>query len=284
MIRKVKIGYLPSFLGIENFIYGRWFDSWCKPMGDTKLTECQRQLDAREWYKNQPKESQKGSESQNEKHKIFKGKDGYNYCETCKKRSSGDASLWNKPEEYWRLEEIQIRCLEYEEYEVEKVTPLRKNQKVTDEALLEKFNKLKGKYIVVSKLKIILGKSHEYPEGFIKVNEPSGDSKMTTVISSTYLKRLSRITAKVWHQKRAFGENEELLVKFTEGPEDYVPQTRKSKAEYASTLLQAKEALDKQRDRLDLEWSAGPEFSREEELLDRLEELLDGAEPVVEVK
>ena len=104
---------------------------------------------------------------------------------------------------------------------------------------------------------------------------------MTTVISSTYLKRLSRITAKVWHQKRAFGENEELLVKFTEGPEDYVPQTRKSKAEYASTLLQAKEALDKQRERLFDGWGNGPDVSREEELLDRLEELLDGAEPVL---
>ena len=249
-------------------------------MSDTKLTECQRQLDENDWYKKQPENIQKGFEKRYPtKHKIFKGKDGYNYCETCKKRSSGDASLWNKPEEYWRLEEIQIRCLEYEEYEVEKVTPLRKNQKITDEALLEKFNKLKGKYIVVSKLKIILGKSHEYPEGFIKVNEPSGDSKMTTVISSTYLKRLSRITGKVWHQKRAFGENEELLVKFTEGPEDYVPQTRKSKAEFASTLLQAKEALDKQRERLFDGWGNGPDVSREEELLDRLEELLDGAEP-----
>jgi hypothetical protein len=266
---------------MENFIYGGWFNSCGEPMRDTKLTECQRQLDENDWYKKQPENIQKNHTQYTKKHNISKGEDGYNYCETCKEKSSTDANLWSKPEEYWRLEEIRIRCLEYEEYEVEKVTPLRKNQKITDEALLEKFNKLKGKYIEVSKLKIILGKSHEYPEGFIKVNEPSGDSKMTTVISSTYLKRLSRITTKVWHQKRAFGENEELLVKFTEGPEDFVPQTKKVKVDYAVKILQAREALDSQYERLYDGYGTGPDFKEEEGRLKKLAKILEEAEPLL---
>ncbi len=282
MIRKVKKGYLDGFLEIKSFIYGRGVDSRRDPMSDAKLTECQRQLDENEWYNTQPETVQKGyGDRYPTKHKISKGKDGYNYCETCKKMDFTDASLWNKTEEYWRLEEIRIRCLENDEYEVEKVTPKRKNQKVTDEALLEKFNKLKGKYIEVSKLKIILGKSHEYPEGFIKVNELSEDSKMTTVISSTYLTRLAKLTGKAWHQKRAFGESKELLVKFTEGPEAYVPQTKKSKVEYVSKVLLAKEALDKQFDAL-YSGDGNPTFEEDEKRLKKLQKILEDAEPLLQ--
>lgn len=251
-------------------------------MNNPKLTICQKQLSEREWYDKQTKETQKSFKQHTKKHKFYKGQDGYNYCETCKEKGSGNQFLRNKPEEYWRLEEIQIRQFENDEYEVKMVKPIRQNQKVTDEALLEKFEKLKGKYVEVSKLKIILGKSHDNPEGFIKVNEPSGDSKMTTVISSTYLTRLSRITGKVWHQKRAIGENGTLLVKFTEGPETYAPQTKKSKIDYAAKILQTREALDSQYARLYDSYGTDQDFEEEEGRLKELENILEEAESLLQ--
>ena len=247
-------------------------------MAQHRLKICEKQLQENKWYDNQPKRIQKGQERYKEKHKIYKGNDGYYYCETCKEQGSKDQTLWSKPEEYWRLEEIQIRQFEYDEYEIKEVIPLRKGQKITDEALKERFRKLEGKYVEVSKLRIMFGESYEYPDGFIKVNEPSKDSTMTTVISSTYLARLSKITGKTWHQERAFGKNEELLVKFSEGPEDYEYQNKTSRIKQASNLLQAMEALDKQ---FEKHYDTGPgemspsEYKDERKRLNKLRRLLE---------
>jgi len=198
-------------------------------MVQEQLKECYRQLAEKKWYDSQPPEIQKNQKRYNKKHEIKKGSDKKNYCKTCKDRGLKDSSFWNKPDTFWHLDEIRIRLLETEEYPVNKVIPLRANQKVTDEALLEKFNRIKDKYLKVSDLKIIFGKSVEHPDGFIKVNQPKDGSKMTTVVSSTYLTRLSKMTGNKWHQKRAYGEANELLVKFTEGPESYIPKMNQTR-------------------------------------------------------
>ena len=53
-------------------------------------------------------------------------------------------------------------------------------------------------------------------EGKIKVNT---DNPKSSVISSSYLKRLNKISGDTWHQRREVGENGEKLVKFYTDPE-----------------------------------------------------------------
>ena len=115
-------------------------------MTQQRLKICEKQLQENEWYDDRPEQQKKGMEKYKGKHKTYKGNDGYYYCKTCKERDFQEAGLWSKPEEYWRLEEIQIRQFEYDEYNVKEVIPLRKGQKITDEALEERFRKLEGKY------------------------------------------------------------------------------------------------------------------------------------------
>ena len=73
------------------------------------------------------------------------------------------------------------------------------------------FERLDGDYVKVSVLKDIFGPTPERLDGLIKVNETDTS---TTVISSSYLRRLKRITGKKWGQERAVGENGEMLVRF----------------------------------------------------------------------
>ena len=53
-------------------------------------------------------------------------------------------------------------------------------------------------------------------EGKINVNT---DNPKSSVISSSYLKRLNKISGDTWHQRREVGENGEKLVKFYTDPE-----------------------------------------------------------------
>ena len=91
----------------------------------------------------------------------------------------------------------------------EKASPIHHKQTVTSKELYDISDKLHGKTFVVEKLKTAL-------QGKIRVNT---DDPRSSVISSSYLKRLNKITGETWHQRREIGENEEKLVKFYTEPE-----------------------------------------------------------------
>ena len=96
------------------------------------------------------------------------------------------------------------------------IKPLNPRQKVTDEDLLKLFSTIEGRYYEVCLLK-------EMMEGIIKVND---EDMSRSAISSTYLRRLSRFTKKRWRQKKAKGEEGELLLKvYVDGK--YVERGRK---------------------------------------------------------
>ena len=102
-----------------------------------------------------------------------------------------------------------ISKLAKKRYDVDKVKPINPRQTLTDEELIKLFNSMEGSYFEVNELKNIL-------EGKVKVNS---DQIKTSVISSTYLFRMCKLTGKRWRQKRALGENGEMLIKFyTDGP------------------------------------------------------------------
>ena len=83
-----------------------------------------------------------------------------------------------------------------------KVKPINSRQKITDEDLEAIFLAIQDKYFDLTVLK-------EEFEGLIKVND---SDRSQSAISSTYLYRLSRFTKKRWRQKKAVGENGNLLV------------------------------------------------------------------------
>ena len=91
----------------------------------------------------------------------------------------------------------------------EKASPIHHKQTVTNKELKDIFEKLHGKTFIVEKLKTAL-------QGKIRVNT---DDPRSSVISSSYLKRLNKITNKKWHQRREKGEKGEKLVKFYVEPE-----------------------------------------------------------------
>ena len=74
-----------------------------------KLIVCQRQLGENKYFRGLTKEMQKSNQSYNQEHETYKDQDGHYYCKTCKEKASSDQFLWNKPEVYWRLDEIRIR-------------------------------------------------------------------------------------------------------------------------------------------------------------------------------
>ena len=97
-----------------------------------------------------------------------------------------------------------IRKLGKKAYKVDDVKPINPRQTLTDEELVKLFKSMEGNYYEATVLKEIL-------DGKVKVN--SKDPK-TSVISSTYLSRMCRLTGNRWRQKRALGKSNEMLVKF----------------------------------------------------------------------
>ncbi len=97
-----------------------------------------------------------------------------------------------------------ISKLQKTAYKVDDVKPINPRQTLTDEELVKLFTSMEGNYYEATVLKEIL-------DGKVKVN--STEPK-TSVISSTYLTRMCRLTGNRWRQKRALGKSNEMLVKF----------------------------------------------------------------------
>ena len=83
------------------------------------------------------------------------------------------------------------------------IVPSRKLQKVTDEDLLELFNRLKGNWYLVDDLQKIIG-------GVIPVNT---QNPKRSPIGSGYLKRLTKLTGEKWRQKTGATPDGKRLVK-----------------------------------------------------------------------
>ena len=90
-----------------------------------------------------------------------------------------------------------------------KTSPLHHNQTVTNSELYRMFDQMDGNTYLIDNLQKAL-------EGKINVNT---DNPKSSVISSSYLKRLNKISGDTWHQRREVGENGEKLVKFYTDPE-----------------------------------------------------------------
>ena len=92
---------------------------------------------------------------------------------------------------------------------VETIKPINRNQQISDEYLELIFTSLKNKYTDAAKLKIAL-------RGVIPIRN---SKKGKSVVPSNYLRRLSKLTKKIWRQKKALHpDDERLLVKiYTDG-------------------------------------------------------------------
>jgi len=132
---------------------------------------------------------------------------GYWYCIDCSYFSDEPRHNFSL-DELWRLHHLW----EEAEYIEGKPRPIRKNQKITNGELEDYFESIEGKYLKVSVLKKMFGPTPDNPAGLIRVNDVDTS---TTVISSSYLRRLKRITGRLWRQERALGEKDEMLVRFT---------------------------------------------------------------------
>jgi len=143
-------------------------------------------------------------------------KDGFMYCGLCEKSYEG--SGW--PREMARLVESKRYYLSNNmSYPSNRAKPLRHNQKITNEHLEQEFDKVEGEYLKIEDLKIVWGPSYINPDGFIDVNNTD---KSTTVVSSSYLRRLGKITGFKWTQQRADGEDGEKLIVFRQTKEAWV--------------------------------------------------------------
>ena len=139
---------------------------------------------------------------------FYKDDSGFTYCKICEDARD---STW--PREYAKLIESKRRYLRNQmQYPNHKAKPLRHNQKITNEQLKMEFDEVEGKYLKIDDLKFVW-------ENFIEVND---SNKTTTVVSSSYLRRLGKITNYKWTQQRAKGEDGEKLVIFRQTEEKWV--------------------------------------------------------------
>ncbi len=156
--------------------------------------------------------------TKDDKHRVdLDEESGQWYCMDCEAGYEG-ARHHFRLDERWRdyhLENIS--------YEGGKPRPVRKNQKITDGELEEYFGSLEGKYVKVKTLKKMFGPSPDNPDGLIKVNDTDSS---TTVISSSFMRRLGKITGKRWTQEKAIGEKNENLVRFVQTERAYVPKKK----------------------------------------------------------
>jgi hypothetical protein len=141
------------------------------------------------------------------------------YCMDC------DA-MYEGPKHLFRLDELwRIHHLEEATYEGGKPRPVRKNQKITDGELEEYFGDLNGEYVKVARLKKMFGPTPGNPDGLIKINDTDSS---TTVISSSFMRRLGKITGKKWTQEKALGEKGENLVRFVQTERPYMPKKKQT--------------------------------------------------------
>tara|TARA_B100001250_G_C19587354_1_gene694789 strand:- start:419 stop:778 length:360 start_codon:yes stop_codon:yes gene_type:complete len=112
-----------------------------------------------------------------------------------------------------------IKKLKANKYKVDDVKPINPRQTLTDEELIKVFLSMEGNYYEVNTLKEIL-------VGKVKINT---ENPNTSIVSSTYLARLSKLTGNRWRQKRALGKKNEMLIKFyTDGRYSSTKRRRKS--------------------------------------------------------
>jgi hypothetical protein len=150
------------------------------------------------------------------------------YCMDCEAGYEGSRYLF-RLDELWR--EYHLENIKYEEG---KPRPIRKNQKITDGELEEYFGSLESEYVKVETLKKMFGPSPDNPDGLIKINDTDSS---TTVISSSFMRRLGKITGKRWTQEKAIGEKGENLVRFVRTERPYSPKKKLSLEEKYSNLV-----------------------------------------------
>jgi len=158
-------------------------------------------------------------------------KDGFIYCGICEEKLATNGGL---SREFTRLIESKRHYVSTRiGYPSDKAKPLRHNQRITDEHLKSEFEKIEGKYLDVADLKFLWGPSYGNPKGFIEIND---SDRSTTVVSSNYLRRLSKITRFKWTQQRAEGENKEKLVIFRKTEESWKDPRKRAKEEQLEKL------------------------------------------------
>jgi len=150
------------------------------------------------------------------------------YCMDCEAGYEDSRHLF-RLDEIWR--EYHLENIDYEGG---KPRPVRKNQKITDGELEEYFGSLEGKYVKVKILKKMFGPSPDNPDGLIKINDTDSS---TTVISSSFMRRLGKITGKKWTQEKAIGEKGENLVRFVRTKMSYSPRKKPSLEERYGNLV-----------------------------------------------
>tara|TARA_B100001094_G_scaffold322513_1_gene371982 strand:- start:2275 stop:3231 length:957 start_codon:yes stop_codon:yes gene_type:complete len=168
---------------------------------------------------------------------------GHWYCMDCHAGYAESEKHYSRLDELWRdyhLENIN--------YEGGKPRPVRKNQKITDGELEEYFGSLEGKYVKVETLKKMFGPSPDNPDGLIKINDTD---RSTTVISSSFMRRLGKITGKRWTQEKAIGEKGENLVRFVRTERTYSPKKKPSLKEKYSNLITEEKIYTKISEELD---------------------------------
>ena len=168
-------------------------------------------------------------EDDDDKHRIdLDESSGHWYCMDCEAGYEGARHQF-RLDELWR--EFHLDNITYDEG---KPRPVRKNQKITDGELEEYFGSLEGKYIKVETLKKMFGPTPDNPDGLIKINDTDSS---TTVISSSFMRRLGKITGRRWTQEKAIGEKEENLVRFVQTKRIYTPKKKPSIEERYGNLV-----------------------------------------------
>jgi hypothetical protein len=176
-------------------------------------------------------------EEEEDKHRIdLDENSGHWYCMDCEAGYKGARHVF-RLDELWRV--FHLDNIVYEEG---KPRPVRKNQKITDGELEEYFGSLEGKYVKVETLKKMFGPTPDNPDGLIKINDTDSS---TTIISSSFMRRLGKITGKRWTQEKAMGEKGENLVRFVETERIYAPKKKPSLEEKYGNLVTKEKIYEK---------------------------------------
>jgi len=135
-----------------------------------------------------------------ESHTVYLDPDDGHYY--CKEHSSANRHLGkyiNRIDELKRQWLIGNR-LEYKE----KTQEVGGRSTITNEELVHYFNQFKNKSVRIDVLKEVLGPQGDSEKPLLGVND---SNPSTSVIPSSYMKRLSRHTRSRWRQRRLTGED-----------------------------------------------------------------------------
>ena len=181
---------------------------------------------------------------------IFKKEKNKHFCKGCYDEkaigSQAHGPLEKMRKDYGEERYNAFQAKIWEEYELDALNhtsllhsiayggeskPLDTRKTMSDDDLIRRFNDIEGYDLKISVLKQLFGPTADRPKGLLIINDkPNKKGVRGSVINSSVMRRLGRLTGKVWRQERKVGLTDgEPLIHIRKTDEIFVQKTKQDK-------------------------------------------------------